>query len=405
MARTHGKMRPADARSAAGHVYVTGAGPVCALGLGVDAFASGFWGARARGQQLARRGGRRPRDAVRRVPDFDLSDYVESKRPYLDAHSRFAFAAVSLALASSSPVPRVAEPSRSGLALGTLFGNMASQEAFQRLVRQKGMRLASPMLFPHCYPNTTNSLLCIEFALRGYNQNFCGDSLCGARTLQAGHGAVRAGLADLMVVGGCDALTEPLLRALRQESAGPEAPALSEGAGFLVLENEHSVNQRDSTPICELASVVSGGTGVVGRAAGEHDEERIAGAVRSAIAGALAQAHLWEGDVGAVFIAVRHEGDDLVSRAGAQGRRGFSQLPTFHPNAVGRAFAATFPLQCTAAALLVNEGRLPRAPKLQRVEKGVELWVEQVPSSLLGDAALVLGWSAHSVVAAILKAV
>ena len=42
--------------------------------------------------------------------------------------------------------------------------------------------------------------------------------------------------------------------------------------------------------------------------------------------------------------------------------------------------------------------------KLEKVEKGVELWLEQGPSPMLGEAALVLDWSAHGVVAAILKA-
>jgi len=396
--------QPAGRPTGRERVYVTGLGPVCAFGLGVDAFAGGFWAHVDPVRQLASGGVAPPHPTVRTVPDFDLTDYIEAERTYLDAHSRFALAAGSLAFACASAEPEISDPARSGLATATVFGNMASLEVFHRAVKQKGMRLASPILFPHCYPNTTNSLLCIEFNLRGYNLNFCGDSLCGARTVLAGREAVRCGLADLMLVGGCDALGERLIGLLQQERSGEGPLTLSDGAGFLVLENERSIERRRSTPFSEVVSLASAATGLPGAPQEGGEQERIVQAIRRAITSALDEAGLWEGDIGAVFLATSRDGDDTVSRAGALALSGFSQLPTFSPDAIaGAAFAAAFPLHCIAASLIVNRGVLPAPPKLQNVKKGVELWLEQAPSPMLGDAALVLGWSAHGAMAAILK--
>ena len=396
-------MESRDSVGEAQRVYVTGLGPVCAAGMGIDAFALAFW---ERPGELSRAAGREAGAGMRRVPDFQLSDYIQSVRPYLDRHSELALASASLALACASPAPEIRDPARSGLATGTVFGNMASQEAFHRVVRQKGVRLASPMLFPHCYPNAANSLLSIEFGLRGWNQNFCGDSLCGAKSLQAGHDALMGGVADLMLAGACDVPGERLLGALPATDGDERAP-VGEGACFLVLENERSAAQRNSAPICELAAVTTLGTGVAGAPDGEQDERRIAEAVESAISRALASCGLWEGDLGAVFAAPSVWAGRTSCRAVARAQHASSQVvPSFSPGAFpGHAFAATFPLQCAAAALAVSQGALPAPPRLETVKKGVEIWLERRPSPMLGRAALVLGWSAHQVAVAILRPV
>ncbi len=397
-------MESASQESSAERVYITGLGPVCSLGVGIEAFAGALWERPYRVRELAAASGQERPVSVRRVPAFDLNNYVKSKRSYVDPHSAFALAAGSLALASSRGQAREIPPGTGGLAMGTVFGNTASQEIFQQGVRLKGVRLASPVLFQHCYPNTTNSLLCIEFGLRGYNQNFCGDSLCGAQALQAAWEAIRDGLADLMLVGGCDALGDRLSAALRREY-GADGLVLGEGACFIVLENQRSVRRRDSTPVCEVVSVASAGTGLPGPPRSAEAEGQIAAATRLAISRALAQAGLWEGDLGIVFLAMPWQSQDLLCRAALPTLSSLSQVPTFAAQEVGGyAFAATFLLQCAAAVIFLNQRAVPSPLKLEGVEKGVELWVEQPPTSVLGTAALLLAWSAHSVVAAILKA-
>ena len=380
-------------------VFVTGLGPVCRFGLGMEDLASGFWNG------IARPYGALPPTDIRRVPEFDLSEYIQTKRPYLDVNSRFALAAAWLALESAGFGSEISEPSRSGLATATVFGNMATHEAFQHMVRQKGVRLASPMLFPHCYANVTNSILSIEFGIRGYNQNFCGGSLCGATSVAAGMRAVRYGLADMMLAGGCDALTDHAIGVLTDEAAGNGLP-LGEGACFLVLENESSAEHLEEGPICELGCIVTKATGLPHPPTDDEEQATLQEAVSSSISGAIERADIWEGDVGVVFAARPLAGDDPVSRAGAHALSTFSQVPTVSVHELlGETFAAGFALECAGAALALNDGSVPTVPRLEGVKRGAEIWVEQEPQPVLGDAALVIGWSAYCAVAAIFKTV
>lgn len=383
-------------------VFLTGLGPICPLGIGVGSLATAFWEV---SEGIPGEEGEEPSGPLA-APQVDLSEFIETTRPYVDRHSEFALAAGAMALGWAGAEETGLQPERSGLATGTCFGNASSLETFQQVIRAKGMRLASPVLFPHCYANTSNSLLCIEFGLRGYNQNFCGDVLCSARAIQAGHRAVRIGRADLMLAGGVDALSERLGDVLTESGCAPTDLPPGEGGCLLTLENEESMERRGSQAISELAAVVSRGTGVSGAAVDEEAEQRLAGAISSAISTALEEAGMWEGDLGAVFLPVPAEGDDPVGRAGKRALSDFSQLPTFSPMpALGHTFAAAFPLQCTCAALVLSQGALPSPPRLEEVSKGVELWVEQMPHGLLGDAVLVLGWTPRHVIAAILRAV
>ncbi len=407
--QTAERRKPAGAQdglAGSERVYVTGLGPICVWGLGVEAFARGFWEGTTLLTERQRAARGTHEIALQRVPEFNLSDYIGSTHPYLDLQSRFGLAAASLALGSAGVEGQVPQPGRSGLATASVFGNVATQETFRRTVRQKDVRCTPPTCLSHGGANATNDLVCVEFGLRGYNQHLCGDSLCGSRSLETGWHAIRSGLADLMLVGGCDALSDRLLEVLSEEYLEPGAPPLSEGACLLVLENESSMEQRRGRPICELLCLVSRGTGLAGRPQTDEDSDRIAGAISSAISSALEWAGLWEGDIGLVVLPVAHNEGDRASSAAQQALSCFSQVPTVSASRLaGETFAAGFPLECAAAALLLNEGRAPLPPKLDRVQKAVEFWVGQEPQALLGEVALVLEWSNHCAVAALLKAV
>jgi len=377
-------------------VYVTGAGPVCPAGLGAGELSSWLWGERSKQQKEF--------PAVARVPEFDLADFSETTRPYVDTNSRLALASGALAFACSSGKSGVVDPARSGLVTATALGNMATVEHFQRIVREKGVRLASPVLFPHTYPNTTNSLMAIEFDLRGCNQNFTCDPLGGARSIQAGAAAIRSGLADLMLAGGADALTDSVLDTLRKEREQKPGPRIGEGACFLLLESEFSMLQRGSAAACELAAVASRGTGLTTAPQSDTDAEPAGEAVADAIAAALKEARLWKGDLGAVFLAMPRL-DDPLSRAVLEGLGVYSQKPPLSLcETMADTFAASFPMECAAAALLLSQGAMPATDPKQE-KKDAQTPPDEVKSEGTGETSLVLGWSVSSVVAAILKLV
>ena len=132
----------------------------------------------------------------------------------------------------------------------------------------------------------------------------------------------------------------------------------------------------------------------------------MAAVLSGVVSGALAQAGLWEGDLGVVVRAGLFEEDDPAGRAMDAALSLYSQVPNLSVCAhLGETFAAGFPLECAAAALVVSEDSIPGKTQLQTVSQGVEIWKEQEPPAMLGDSALVVGLAAHSAVAAVLRAI
>ena len=385
--------------------FVSGLGPVTALGPGTAELLGAFYSSDPLSAGMEPGTGQpHKRREVMRVPPFDIADYVKSKRPYLDPNSRFAIAACAMALQGSGIEEHFLVPSLSGLLTASMFGNVFTQEHFQRVVRKKGMRLASPMLFPHTFANATNSLIAIEFGLRGYNLNFCGGALCGAQAVEAAFRALKQGRADVMLAGGVDALSASLLAALEPNDTGQNVPPLSEGAGFLVLERESSLKARAGTPLCEVSAAVCCETGLRQPAEDESAVRQVTNALKGAIASALKAAAMWEGDVGAVFLVSASGISQAAAKAELEAIADFSQLPLLAAKEyLGETFAAAFPLECIAATLVLREDLVPPTLLLEGVRDGVEFWLEERPQPLCRDAALVLGCTPHLAAAAILK--
>ena len=376
-------------------VLVSGLGPVTSFGCGLDSLVDGIGEAAmlwARGEPE----GEAAAAAPKLVPEFDLENMIETTRPYLDPQSRCALAAAALALANAAVDPSELEPSRCGLTYATALGNLETQALFQQMVEQKGMRLGSPVLFSHSYPNTTDSMLSIEFGLRGHNQNFCGGLLCGAQALESAYWALRRGRADMVLAGGADVVGPDLLGRLSARTVS-EAAVAGQGAAMMVLETHQAAEQRDGYAFCELASVVCLGTG------GRRSAAGLAAGLRRAISRAVEEAGAWEGDVGIVFVAGGGSFYPEARAAEDKVLRAFSQVPVASSKRfTGEAFAAGFPLECVLAANVINEGVVPSEVRFEGTRSGVELWVEREPESLMGDSALVIGCTPSLVAAAVL---
>lgn len=283
-----------------GPVFITGVGLVSTLGIGVEEHLAAL-----ESEDAAPR---------RAVGPFSLEDYLPSKKPLLDRHSALGLLAAALALGEAAIEGRVPDPPRSDLAVSTEFGNHHSLAAFRKLIRDKGVRLASPILFPHTYLNTTASLIAIEFGLRGGHLCFCDGPAGTIHGLRLAWERLRSGEASLALVGGVDYVP-------------PEReadPSLTEGAAFLVLESAAGRAARGADALCELADM----------------------------------RHLWA--------------DAPLPEAGASGRADavFAASDAARPDAGQRAAAlqrlagdcraARLPLAAGLAALCCHSGRLPR---------------------------------------------
>jgi 3-oxoacyl-[acyl-carrier-protein] synthase II len=248
-------------------VLITGVGPVSAVGIGREAFTEGL----RRGQSGVGPITAFPTDrlAVKQAAEvrgFDVRDYLETEKPYLDRASQFAFAAMSLALEDANLDLKRMDRSSIGLLLGSALGCLGSVQLFFNDFIEKGPRFVKPIIFPHTYANTTISLLAIEYGLEGYHLAFASGATSAAGALAQGYDLIRTGRLRMALAGGVDALSPMRLRwtapsparsDAAQGSADGEAavPPPGEGAGILVLEEAEQARQRGANVYGEILGV------------------------------------------------------------------------------------------------------------------------------------------------------
>jgi len=212
-----------------GSVVISGLGVISPVGLGADALAAAL----DRGISLAP------------VGKLRLEDYLRSAKTYLDPNSSNALAASSLALKDAHLVVADDLAPAVGVSFGTRLGNVVTTETYLKMVREQGVKLASPLLFIHSYPNATVGLLAIEFGLKGTSFNFNSGRFCGLQALIQAFDELRSGKMSVMLAGASDTYTEVTRPCL--------AGAPFAAAATLVLERAEDGYRRGVRPAVEVA--------------------------------------------------------------------------------------------------------------------------------------------------------
>jgi hypothetical protein len=220
-----------------GSVVITGIGVIGPLGLGVDAIAAAL----DRGISLAP------------VGKLRLEDFLRSAKTYLDPNSANALAATSLALKDARLAVSDEIAPSVGVTFATRLGNVVTTETYLKMVREQGVKLASPLLFIHSYPNTTVGLLAIEFGLKGTSFNFNSGRSCGLQALVQAFDELRSRKMSVMLAGASDTYTEVTRPCL---AGSPFAAAAT-----LVLERAEDGYRRGVRPAVEVAGAGLAATG------------------------------------------------------------------------------------------------------------------------------------------------
>jgi len=211
-------------------VAIRAVAPVTSIGIGADAFAEALDAGRCGLDEIV---GFDVSDlAVQvagEVQDFDLTDYLKSVKSYVDRASAFGLAAAALALRDAGWEPSDADPI--GLVLGTEWGCLESMELFAEKITKADPKFAQPLLFTQGYANAPNSLISIEFGLRGTNACFSCGRTSGAAAIAYAFDQIRHGRADRVLAGGVDVLSRVLCASQDGRAFGP----LGEAAGLLAL--------------------------------------------------------------------------------------------------------------------------------------------------------------------------
>jgi len=220
-----------------GCVVITGIGQVGPVGVGRAALT----GAIDHGITLAP------------VGKLRLEDYLHSAKTYLDPNSEHALCATSLALADARLAVADENAASVGMSFGTRLANVVTVESYLKMVREQGVKLASPLLFIHSYPNTSVSLLSIEFGIKGTSFNFDCGRWCGLQALIQAFDELRTQKMSVMLAGASDTYTE----VTRPCSKGTPFA----GAVTLVLERAEDAIRRGVRAAVELAGAGLAATG------------------------------------------------------------------------------------------------------------------------------------------------
>ena len=368
-------------------VVITGVGPVSAIGVGRDVFFGALAAGRCGIAPLRRF--HLPKGAVplaAEIVDFDVREFLESDKTYLDRSSEFAFAAMSLAVEDADIDLKGMDRARVGLILGTGFGSLETMGLFFGDVISKGPRFAKPVLFPHAYPNTAISLIAIEYGLSGFHNCFASGGISSSLALAHAYEAIREGRADLVFAGGYESLNPFLVagygmwgclsRAQRVEDlVSPydrraDGIVLGEGAGVVAVEELSHAHSRGAPIYGEIC-----GCGIAS-GAGHADGPRAGGVERACVV-ALERAGLPAEQIDYVSgngngspDGDRHETAGLTRALGpSAGRPTVGSVKALFGETLGAAGA----LQFIAAIGAMRGGTIPAMPNMLAPLSGLPL--------------------------------
>ncbi len=278
-------MKATSGRTGNAAVAITGVGIVSSLGVGAEEWLAAACEGEPAFEEMPveETGGIVCRGAP--VRHFDVVRLLDTRKGYLDRHTALLLGAMSLALRQSGWTRESLPRERAGLTVGSAWGGLGTMSAFFRDVLTKGAKFAKPILFPHAYANTAAAMAAIEWAIAGPHEQFAAGRLASAQALVAALDTLRAGEADVVFAGGCEALSPGVFRAL-QAQGRLDGIVPGEGAAVLVLETLESAHRRGAGILGHLL-----GGGISGQG------------LKEACAMVLADAGLAESHIGAVLAA------------------------------------------------------------------------------------------------------
>lgn len=257
-------------------VWITGVGPLTAIGTGRDRFWDGVRAARSPVRRIDRFDPSPFRSQVAaQVDDFDPLDHIDAQEARrLDRFSQFCIAAGRLALADAGLEPggrNQAERQAIGVYVGSALGGIAFAEVQHERYLDRGIRAVAPTLALAVFGGAAPANLGIALDIRGPILSTANSCASGSVAIGEAVAAIRAGEIDAAIAGGVEVPLSPLafgafdiIRALssganddpehasRPFDARRDGFVMGEGAGLVVLEAEDVARRRGAQPYAEV---------------------------------------------------------------------------------------------------------------------------------------------------------
>lgn len=248
---------------------IVGIGTVCPIGVGFRQFKENLFA----GYTEPAPPSRFPEysdQLVAEVAGFNLKEHIDTIKSYIDATSAHALAACALARSHARWHLSGDQEFESGLALGSAWGCMDSNLLYAEKLVKSGPKIVPPLIFSHAYANAPNSIIAIEFNIKGFNVCFTGGHNAGMQALVYGLDQLRLGRCAFLLAGGTDTISRFILHGYAQKNLlatlsrpfHPGSPGflLGEGACFLALERGNGKKDRGMARIDGAAMCTFDGT-------------------------------------------------------------------------------------------------------------------------------------------------
>lgn len=259
-------------------VVITGMGVVAPNGIGIE----NFWDSLVQGRSAVRRishfdASSYPCQVAAEVPDFDPTDYMDSKTAKrLARFAQFALAASKAAIEDSKIDLNSTDPSRIGVIIGTGIGGGDWIESQYAIFLEKGMKRLSPHGAMIICTHSAVGIISWKFGLKGPNTTISAACNSGLDAFYSAHNAIRLGDADIMLAGAGEAPITPCnvglfcaggilskqnkepKAALRPFDIAGDGIVFGEGGAVLVLEELQNALKRKARIYGEILGYASG---------------------------------------------------------------------------------------------------------------------------------------------------
>lgn len=395
-------------------VVVTGMGAVTPAGRGVaDSWEGVLAGksAATHDEQLAEAGS--PVTISARVPAFDAdAELGRGASRRLDRFTHLAVMATAEALDQAGLLPddvdrdpetglaRLTEAftltgtdgDRVGVLLGSGIGGAETWASEYENFFEKGPARVSPLFIPKMLSNTAAGIVSIRTGARGPNMTVNTACAAGASAIHLGRDLIRAGAADVVIVGGVEAgITTLAVSAFAQMTALTKHPdpatasrpfdqdrsgfVMGEGAGILVLESAEHAAARGATPLAVVA-----GAGASADAHHQTAPPDDGGGAVLAMRRAIADAGIDPSTVGHVnahgtSTPLNDAAESKAITAVFTDTTGTSHRPavTSTKGVTGHLLGAAGGVEAIFAIQALREGLVPPTANLEQVGEGIEV--------------------------------
>lgn len=205
------------------------------------------------------------------VKDLEVTDFIDKKDARkMDRFTQFAVIAASEAVNDAKLDMEKEDPWRVGVITGSGIGGILTFEEQHKNYMDKGPGRVSPFFIPMMIGNMAPAQIAIKFNAKGVNENVVTACASSTNALGTAFRHIQYGDNDVIIAGGCEATVAPTAfagfcnmkamstsnddpkHASRPFDANRDGFVLSEGAGFLILEELEHAKARGANIICEM---------------------------------------------------------------------------------------------------------------------------------------------------------